>query len=451
MQKLIIWNHMAKILKILGILTVFIFCVLVPFSRPKATPEPLIKLGIDVLEESGFDILQGKKIGILTNQAGVNGKGIQTWKVLKNAPGVDLKVIFAPVHGLNGKYMSDETFYNDEVDGIPVYSVYASNSKPKDEWLRGLDAVVVDLQGLGIRYYNYWAFMIYMMVACFEKDIEVIVLDRPNPLGGRYTGGPIMEAEHTSIWGPIVGLPLFHGMTIGELALFAKDNENDIHAHQQIETGVLHAGLGCPKEIFSQGKLVVVPMKNWKRDMLWQDTGLRWVQTSPYIPNLQSAYEFALINLATLVSSNHRSSNCNFFACETDWENNLPFHRFFSRIVVPSHIIRYVYETCGGHPEGYTLTLSKKNKNAVEINIKDFRKTIPGFFALTLIALSQKHSRFDFNSEENYNFLGALIGDSELLEKLFRMEHINPRYFEDKWHTSALHFIEKSKRFYRYD
>lgn len=279
--------------------------------------------------------MQGKKIGVLTNQAGVNRKGELTWKILKNAPGVDLKVVFAPVHGLNGKYMANETFYNDEIEGILIYSVYASNSKPKDEWLSGLDAVVIDLQGIGMRSYNYWAFMVYMMAACFEKDIKVIVLDRPNPLGGEYIGGPIMEANNTSIWGPIKGLPLFYGLTIGELAQFVKAFDKDIIAHQQVETGVIHLGLNFSRETLSKGKLTVIPMQGWKRDMLWQDTGLQWIQTSPNIPNLKSTYEFLFLGIGRWVSVNYGYDNCHFFKIEPDWERNLFSRGFHQNLSLP--------------------------------------------------------------------------------------------------------------------
>ncbi|MDR2807276.1 MAG: DUF1343 domain-containing protein [Puniceicoccales bacterium] len=412
---------------------------------------PTVKLGIDVLQERNFDLIQGKKIGILTNQAGVSQSGKRTWEILKNTPGVELKAIFAPVHGLSGKYMFLETFYNDEVDGIPIYSVYASNSKPKPEWLRGLDAVVIDLQGIGIRYYNYWAFMVYMMAACFEENIEVIVLDRPNPLGGKYVGGPIMEAKNTSVWGPIEGLPLFHGLTIGELAQWIKSSDKDIIVHQQIETGVIHSGLTLSKEILNKGKLTVVPMKGWKRNMLWQHTGLAWIQTSPMIPNLRSTYEFALCVFGLFASSNHGFDNCNFFKVEADWIKNLPFHKISSKFLTPGHFIQYVYEVCPGHPTGYSLSTSRKNKSILKLEVKDIRKVSPAMFGLALLSLSQKHSRFYFYSDENCGFVGAQLGDSELVDKLFRVERIDPFYFQSKWEASALQFIEKVKSFYLYE
>jgi uncharacterized protein YbbC (DUF1343 family) len=410
-----------------------------------------VKLGIDILEERGFDILQNKTIGILTNQAGVNSKGELTWKILKNAPNVHLKAIFAPVHGLEGKFMSLETFYNDEVDDIPVYSVFASNSRPKDEWLRGLDAVVIDLQGLGIRYYNYWAFMIYMMAACFENDIEVIVLDRPNPLGGNYIGGPAMEAEHTSAWGPIAGLPLFYGLTIGELANYGKNQLEGIVAHKLIETGVPHSGLRISPETLAKGKLTIIPMEGWKRRMLWQDTGLKWIGTSPYISNLQSVYEYALITLGLFVSVNYGFDNCSFLKIEPNWNKSLLFHSFSVKYIVPKLLIAHINEIMCGHTAGFTLSTNSSLKECVDLKVKDIRKVPPGLLGLALLSLARHHTRFYLNSDDNYRFIGAHLGDSELLNKLIQMEEIDVAYFKEKWEKEALQFIEKTRPYRLYE
>jgi uncharacterized protein YbbC (DUF1343 family) len=413
--------------------------------------DPVIKLGIDVLEEQGFGILKNRNIGVLTNQAGVNSKGELTWKILKNTPGVHLKAIFAPVHGLEGKFMSLETFYNDEIDDIPVYSVFASNSRPKDEWLRGLDAVVIDLQGLGIRYYNYWAFMLYMMIACFENDIEVVVLDRPNPLGGNYVGGPTMDSIHTSAWGPVSGMPLFHGMTIGELANYCKNLPEGITAHKQVETGVIHSGLIATPELLAKGKLTVIPMEGWKRKMLWQHTGLKWSETSPHIANLRSAYEYAFMTLALFVSSNYGFDNCNFIKMEPDWECNLPFHRFSLRHAIPKAVVKEVANVFRRRNAGFSLAVSPEYKNCVEVEVKDIRKVKPCLFGLVMLSLARQSTRFYINSEENLRFLGTHIGDAELLKKLSEMQNIDVEYFEDKWEKEALQFVEKTKAYQLYE
>jgi uncharacterized protein YbbC (DUF1343 family) len=428
-----------------GVVVLFVKSRHAPVSLPK------IKLGIDVLEERGFGILQGKNIGILTNQAGVDSRGELTWSILKNTPGINLRAIFAPVHGLEGKFMSLETFYNDEVDDIPVYSVFASNSRPKNEWLKGLDAVVVDLQGLGIRYYNYWAFMVYMMAACFENEIEVIILDRPNPLGGNYVGGPVTDPENTSIWGPIAGLPLFHGLTIGELANYCKNLPEGIISHKLTETGVPHAGLKVSPETLDKGKLTIIPMEGWKREMLWQDTGLEWVGTSPYIANLQSVYEYAFTALSSFVSMSYYET-CSFLKFEPSWETRRPWSTFYSRYVTATAIIRYLENEIPKKQKlGFALSVAGKHRNSVEITVKDIRKVPPGIFGLEMLAFSQKYARFYSDNEESIQLVASHMGDKELLSKLKKSERISVNYFKDKWTKEALQFIEKVKPYLLYE
>ncbi|MDR1303359.1 MAG: DUF1343 domain-containing protein [Puniceicoccales bacterium] len=442
----------VKIVKALITIGVIIGVISFIPSCIETTRKPIVKLGIDMLEERGFDILQGKTVGILTNQAGVNGRGELTWKLLKDAPGISLKAIFAPVHGLEGRYMSLETFYHDEVDNIPVYSVFASNSRPKDEWLQGIDAMVIDLQGLGIRYYNYWAAMVYTMVACFTKGIEVIVLDRPNPLSGNYIGGPIMDRENTSVWGPIVDLPLFYGLTIGELAKYCKSLKADeIFAFPRKETGVPYSGLQVSQEIMDQGKLTVIPMEGWKRGMRWEDTGLKWKQTSPNIVNLQSAYEYAFLSFATFVTSNYGHDNCNFIKLEPDWRRSLPFHRFYSKYTTPKNIVRYIYESLKDNKVGFTLSPSTSTDLYVDISVKDIRKTLPASFGLAMLALAQKCARFYFIDDDDYFYFATHIGDKELAERLRSKELVNVAYFLRKWKEQSLQFIEKAKLYWMYD
>jgi uncharacterized protein YbbC (DUF1343 family) len=444
-------------MKVMKLVTIFLWIivgfVVMLFVKSHYSPVslPKIKLGIDVLEERGFDILQNKNIGILTNQAGVDSKGELTWSILKNTPGIHLKAIFAPVHGLEGKFMSLETFYNDEIDDIPVYSVFASNSRPKDEWLKGLDTVVVDLQGVGIRYYNYWAFMVYMMAACFENGIEVIVLDRPNPLGGHYIGGPIMDPENTSVWGPIAGLPLFHGLTIGELANYCKNLPGGIVAHKLTETGVPHLGLEVSPETLAEGKLTVIPMRDWKRNMLWQDTGLDWVGTSPYITNLQSVYEYAFTALSSFVSMSYYET-CSFLKFEPSWETRRPWSIFSSRYVTATAIIRYFENEIPKKQKlGFSLSVTGKHHNSVEISVKDIRKVTPGLFGLEMLALSQKYARFYIDNQESIQLVASHMGDKELLNKLKKSERISVNYFRDKWANQALQFVEKVKPYLLYE
>lgn len=242
-----------------------------------------ILLGIDVLEQSGFSALSGKRVGLLTHPAGVNRRGQSSIDVLRRAPNVRLVALFGPEHGIYGNEKANVPV-DDKIDprtGLPVYSLYGKYRKPTQKMLRGLDALVIDLQDVGVRSYTYVSCMRYAMEACFEAGVEVVVLDRPNPLGGRKVDGPPLDRE----WRSYVGafhVPYVHGLTIGELARIAKANKNWMEISDSVRRN---------------GKLTVIPMRGWNRDMQWPATGLRWVPTSPYIPDLSAVLGYAMTGL----------------------------------------------------------------------------------------------------------------------------------------------------------
>lgn len=233
-----------------------------------------VKNGIDVLEEHGFDVLkaaEGKKhIGLVTNQTGIDLSGKRTIDALAGAPGVSLDAIFSPEHGVTGTL--DTTDINNSKDaatGIPVYSVYGATDAerhPQPEVLRTLDAIVFDIQDAGVRFYTYESTLGYFLEAAAKAGIELIVLDRPDPVTGSFVQGPPTDAGHesfTNFW----TVPVRHGMTMGELAKMF-NTERGINA-----------------------KLTVVPLEGWERGDWFDSTGLEWVNPSP---NLRSLTEAAL-------------------------------------------------------------------------------------------------------------------------------------------------------------
>jgi len=239
-------------------------------------------LGIDVLQAEGFAPIAGKSIGLLTHPAGVNMRGESTIDILRRAPGVRLAALFAPEHGIRGEYAAGVNFpdYNDARTGLPVHSLHngTNSNRPTRAQLKGIDAVVIDLQDIGSRAYTYVSAMKACMEGCFENGVEVIVLDRPNPLGGLKVDGPMLDAQWTSYVGAF-RVPYVHGLTIGELARMAKEAP-DV--------------LKVPDAVRSRGVLTVVPMRGWRRSMRWPDTGLRWVPTSPYIPDFAAVEGFPM-------------------------------------------------------------------------------------------------------------------------------------------------------------
>ena len=257
-----------------------------PVPKPTPPPEnlPPVMLGIDVLEADGFKAVAGKKIGLLTHAAGVNRRGESTINVLRRAPQSKLVCLFAPENGLDGTTKSAQRFddFVHKPTGLPVYSIYGKNKRPTPAQLKGLDAVLIDLQDVGARSYTFISWMRYTMEACFENGVEVIILDRPNPLGGLKVGGPPLDPE----WMTDVGafrVPYVHGLTMGELATMAKKAPRVLQ--------------GVTEKVRAKGKLTVIPMRGWNRAMRWPETGLKWVPTSPMIQTWEAAVGYSMLGL----------------------------------------------------------------------------------------------------------------------------------------------------------
>ncbi|MGB0013451.1 MAG: serine hydrolase [Candidatus Sulfotelmatobacter sp.] len=231
-----------------------------------------VKTGIDVLEEHSFDVLQiagrKKRIGLLTNQTGVDAGGQRTIDVFAQAPGVSLDAIFSPEHGVTGTLdTTDVNNSKDAATGIPVYSVYGTKDaarRPPPDVLKQLDAVVIDIQDAGVRFYTYETTLGYFLEAAASAGIEVIVLDRPDPITGSFVQGPVSDAgaeNFTNYW----TVPVRHGMTMGELAKMF-NTERNINA-----------------------KLMVVAIEGWQRGDWFDSTGLTWVNPSPNLRSVTAA------------------------------------------------------------------------------------------------------------------------------------------------------------------
>jgi uncharacterized protein YbbC (DUF1343 family) len=261
-------------------------------ATPNDTPPPItvknipvfpVMLGIDVLEADGFAAVRGKRIGLLTHPAGVNRRGTSTIDVLRRATNTKLLALFAPEHGLYGSEKASANIADtvDRRTGLPVYSLHGQNRKPTKAQLRDLDALVIDLQDIGVRSYTFNVVMRYAMDACFTHGVEVIVLDRPNPLGGMKVDGPILDRELMSGVGAF-RVPYVHGLTMGELARMAATSP-----------GVLDV----PEEVRQRGRLTVVPMRGWRRDMRWSETGLTFRATSQLVPDFAAVIGYAMVGL----------------------------------------------------------------------------------------------------------------------------------------------------------
>ena len=254
-------------------------------SQKDSTARSVVKPGIEVLRDHNFDVLRGKRVGLVTNPSGVDRNLRSTIDILFNAEEVNLVALFGPEHGVRGdKYAGDKVSgETDPSTGLPVHSLYGATRKPTPQMLQGLDAVVYDIQDVGVRSYTFISTLGLVMEACGEADIEVIVLDRPNPLGGEKVEGPLVRDGYHSFIGQYK-IPYIYGLTVGELALLL--NEEGLNCGQKGNQAPAHC------------RLTVVPMEGWHRDMLYQDTRLPWVLPSPNIPFCDTPQYYASAGIA---------------------------------------------------------------------------------------------------------------------------------------------------------
>ena len=240
------------------VLSVFI-CVH-PWFRVRALSAQTLT-GIDVLEAQKFAPLAGKRVGLITNQTGIDRTGRSTIDVLAHAPGVKLVALFSPEHGIRGSFDARVASTTDEATGLPIYSLYGETERPTDAMLAGIDVLVFDIQDAGVRFYTYITTMGYAMEAAASHHIAFYVLDRPDPLGGERIEGPMLDRERINFVG-YFPMPVRMGMTLGEMAQMFNAEEK----------------IGCD--------LHIVRMERWRRQMWFSDTRLSWVNPSP---NLRSA------------------------------------------------------------------------------------------------------------------------------------------------------------------
>ena len=240
-------------------------------SIPGKAKEPLVKPGVEVLRESGFQRLIGKRVGLVTNPSGVDSQLRSTIDILFDAPEVNLVALYGPEHGVRGDVYAGGAVIDtiDEKTGLPVYSLYGATRKPTKEMLKGIDVMVYDIQDVGARSYTFISTLGLVMEACAAEGVEVMVLDRPNPLGGHKIEGCYVEQPFNSFVSQYK-IPYVYGLTVGELAEMI--NEEGMNRGQK----------GNQKPV--KCKLWVVPMEGWTRDMLYEDTGLPWILPSPNIP-----------------------------------------------------------------------------------------------------------------------------------------------------------------------
>lgn len=235
--------------------------------------EPVM-LGVDRFFQENFTkIVAGKRVGLVTNHTGVNRDLVSTISLFRERKDFTLTAIFTPEHGLNGVARASERVEEGATQpqylhGIPIYSLHGKTRRPTPEMLKGIDVLVYDIQEIGCRSYTYASTLFYVMEEAAKNDISLLVLDRPNPMGGLVIDGPLLQENWRSFLG-YINVPYCHGMTIGELARFFNGEYR----------------VNC--------RLSIIPMRGWKRAMVYAETGLSWIPTSPYIPEPDTPFYYS--------------------------------------------------------------------------------------------------------------------------------------------------------------
>lgn len=232
-----------------------------------ASPAEAVRPGLEVLVDDSLHLVRGRRVGLVTNQTGLDAHGVQGVERLR-AAGVNLVALFSPEHGFRGAAAPGAAVSSavDTATGLPIYSLYGSSVSPTDSMLRGIDVLLIDLQDVGARYYTYISTAIKVMQAAAPHDIPVVVLDRPNPVGGAVQG-TVLEPAHRTFVG-MLAVSMRHGMTMGELARLARD------------------------ELAIGGRLHVVPVAGWRRDTPFDRTGLPFVPPSPNLRTVEALFHY---------------------------------------------------------------------------------------------------------------------------------------------------------------
>jgi uncharacterized protein YbbC (DUF1343 family) len=358
-----------------------------------------VKTGNERLIDEYFHLIEGKKIGVIANHTSVLSNGMHIVDYLFETKKVQLVAAFGPEHGFRGAAPAGEKIEStiDEKTGIPVYSLYGKIIKPTPEMLKGIEVLIYDIQDVGARFYTYISTLYLCLEAAAENKIDFIVCDRPNPIGGEMVDGPIVKKEFESFVG-IAPLPIQHGMTIGELALYYND--------------LIEQKIGL------KANLKVIQMEGWSRNLYFNETELEWIKPSPNIVDLNTAivYPGTCLIEATNVSEGRGTLS--------------PFTTIGAPFIQSEKLIdelnKLNFESIELSPVTFTPTdiegMSKNPKfkaqicNGISIKVIDFKNFHPVQFGLALISTLKKLYPEDFKI--NTKRMNLLVGDDKITNML---------------------------------
>ena len=390
----------------------------------------MVEPGIETLIRSNFEILKGKRVGLVTNPTGVDRLLRSTVDILHNAPEVNLVALYGPEHGVRGEFTAGE-YVETETDpstGLPVYSLYGKTRKPSPEMLKGIDILVYDIQDIGSRSYTFISTLGLLMEAAAENGIPVVVLDRPNPLGGIRMEGAVTRPEFVSFVSQFA-IPYIHGMTVGELATFLNGEK------------MLANGVRCG--------LHVVKMSGWSRKMYFDKTGLPWVPSSPQVPHGDTPLYYPATGIAgeLYAVSIGVGYTIPFQTFAAPWINADSLATSLNRLKLPGVIFRPT------HYKPYFSTLEGKLVHGVQIHITD-----PSVAPLTLLQfyimqeahrLWPKKNLFSMCDPSRHLMFDKVCGTDEV-RKAFTKSFLVSDII-DLWTNDIEAFRAKASKYFLYD
>ncbi len=394
-----------------------------------------VRPGIEVLESRGFEGLKGKRVGLVTNPSGVDRNLRSTIDILHDAKDVELVALFGPEHGVRGDaYAGDKV--SDDVDpvtGVKVFSIYGKYREPSQEMLEGIDVMVYDIQDVGTRSYTFISSLGLVMRACAKKGIEVMVLDRPNPLGGLKVEGCCVEPGYYSFVSEFE-IPYIYGLTVGELAIMI--NEEGLNRGEK----GYDPALKC--------KLSVIPMDGWRRKMSYIETGLPWVLPSPNIPYPQSAVNYPSSGI-TGEFNNYLNIGIGYtlpfetFAAE--WIDAVALKKELDSYNLPGIAFRIIhYKPIAGSSKGKLL-------HGVQFYYTDYEAadiTLTQFYVMQAVnRLYPEHNPFEM-SKDRIGMFDKVCGTDYVRRNFSKRMEVSD--IIDYWNKDVKKFKTLSKKYYIY-
>ena len=363
-----------------------------------------VKPGVEVLRDRNFDILQGKRVGLITNPSGVDNTLKSTVDILSEAPGVRLTALYGPEHGVRGDVHAGDNVGNsvDAATGVPVYSIYGKYRKPTAEMLDDVDVLVYDIHDNGCRSFTFISTMGLAMQTCAELGKEFVVLDRPNPAGANKIEGCIVEDSCFSFVSQFP-IPYLYGLTPGELATYLN------------EEGLLPGGV--------KARLTVVPMEGYDRKMSFADTGMPWVLPSPHQPNAESALYYPATGILgeLYYVSIGVGYTMPFKLVAADWVDAAELNRRLNALEIPGVMFRPI------HIKPFYSTGKGENLQGVEIYVTDAEAaplTLVQFYVMQELAAMYPDRRVMDTPEAAKRFgMFDKVTGSKQIRRLFTKRH----------------------------